>query len=90
LSNDKEVSCCCWKSGSISGDIRLQRRCYVPGETIFINMQIVNNSQSEVHSIRASLKQVFCMLVVIVVSGIAGVGSEVILLKLCIGFLRTS
>jgi len=60
LSNDKElVSFCCWKAGTVTGAIRLQKRCYVPGETIFISMQIVNNSHSEIRNIRASLMEVF-------------------------------
>jgi len=57
-SNDVEVTCCCWTSGTITATVRLNKRCYVPGETIFINADIVNNSQTDITRTRASLKQV--------------------------------
>jgi len=55
--NGVEVECCCWTSGTVTATVRLSKRCYVPGETIFINAQIDNNSQTDISRTRASLKQ---------------------------------
>jgi len=38
--------------------LRLNRSCYVPGETIFINAEINNNSRTDIENTHASLKQV--------------------------------
>lgn len=56
-SNDAVVECCCWTSGTVTATLKLSKRCYVPGETIYINAEIVNNSQTDINRTRASLKQ---------------------------------
>ena len=58
LNNSAEVECCCWTSGSVSASLRLNKRCYVPGETIFINAEIHNISQTDITNTRVGLKQV--------------------------------
>ena len=58
MTNDAVVSCCCWTSGTVSATLRLNKKCYVPGETIFINADIVNNSETDIVRTRAALKQV--------------------------------
>jgi len=58
MSNDATVECCCWTSGTVTATLKLNRRCFVPGETILINAEIANNSQTDITSTRASLKQV--------------------------------
>lgn len=57
LTSDKEVSCCCWKGGSVSAAVTLNKRCYVPGETIFFNARVNNSSTDDVTATRATLKQ---------------------------------
>jgi len=56
--NDAVVECCCWTSGTITATLTVNKRCFVSGESIVINAEIVNNSQTDITSTRAALKQV--------------------------------
>ena len=74
-SNDAVVSRCCWTSGAVSATMSLNKRCYVPGETIFINAEINNNSRTDVKRTRASLKQVCLEMFLRSLLAMLGVGS---------------
>jgi len=52
------VGCCCWKSGTVSATVKLNKICFVPGEIIYINAEIVNNSQRDINGTRVVLLQV--------------------------------
>ena len=56
--NDATMRYCCWPSGRVSATLRLSKRCFVPGETIFINADIVNNSYTDITRTHAAIKQV--------------------------------
>jgi len=56
--NDAIIECCFWTSGSVTATVNLNKRCFVPGESIMINAEIVNSSRTPVTGTRASLKQV--------------------------------
>jgi hypothetical protein len=56
-SNETVVQCCCWTSGTVSATVMLNKRCFVPGETVFISAEIFNRSQTNVCKTRAALKQ---------------------------------
>jgi len=58
ITNSAVVQCCCWTSGEVSATVRMNKRCFVPGETIFICAEIVNRSQTDISRTKAQLKQV--------------------------------
>ena len=53
-----EVSCCCCVSGEVQATFQIDRRGFVPGENIYINAEVVNNSNTSVSGTRVALKQV--------------------------------
>ena len=55
----KDVSCCCFIKGSVEATIRMNKRCFVPGETLRITGLVVNHSSTKIKSVTATLVQVF-------------------------------
>lgn len=55
---DAKVSCCCWNGGTVNATLRINRRCFVPGETIHVDAEIVNNSKANVNAVKLRLVQV--------------------------------
>lgn len=53
-----EISCCCCVSGDVSAQFRIDRRGYVPGESIVVNASVQNNSNTSVSGSRVAIKQV--------------------------------
>jgi hypothetical protein len=57
----KDVLCCCLEPGSVSAKLTVNRRCFVPGETIVMSSVIKNDSYDkrvENDTTRVSLQQV--------------------------------
>lgn len=57
LQENKDVSYCCCVSGLVDASFTINRRCFVPGETIVINGQIINNSNSTISQTTTTLKE---------------------------------
>jgi hypothetical protein len=55
---DGRVSCCCWVGGNVNVTLRLNRCCFVPGETIYIDAEVVNSTTSDVTAVKAHLVQI--------------------------------
>ena len=49
--------CCCIK-GLPDIELRINRGCFVPGETIFVNGQVVNNSNTSIEKTEINFIQV--------------------------------
>ena len=58
IQDSKVVSCCCCLDGLIEATIKIDRRCFVPGETIFVSGEVANNSNTDIRKITVKLKQV--------------------------------
>ena len=52
------VCCCCCHRGQVRAKFRINKRGYVPGESIIIYAEIHNNSTTSVNYTRVTLKQV--------------------------------
>lgn len=57
MTQDKDVGCCCCISGVVDATVDINRRCFVPGETIYMNVKITNNSNSQIPNCSAVLDQ---------------------------------
>ncbi|CAH1798042.1 unnamed protein product [Owenia fusiformis] len=56
---DQKTLCCwCCASGPISATVRIAKQGYVPGEPIYINAKIENNSSRKMRASRVEFKQV--------------------------------
>ena len=53
-----DISCCCCVTGKVRATFRINKRGYVPGEPIYINAEIHNNSNTSVTGSSVVLKQV--------------------------------
>ncbi|KAL5005003.1 hypothetical protein ScPMuIL_018459 [Solemya velum] len=54
----KTICCLCCASGPITSHFRIDKRGYVPGETIVVNGDVVNNSSRNILSVAAILEMV--------------------------------
>ena len=62
MSGETEVSCCCvCVSGQASVNVTINKTCFVPGELIYINGEVHNNTNSKYASATAIIEQVVCI-----------------------------
>lgn len=58
MTQEKDVACCCCCiSGLVDAMITVNRRCFVPGETICIILKVTNNSNSTIPNCSVILNQ---------------------------------
>lgn len=53
--NSKNLCCLCCKSGPIAAQFHIDRAGYVPGDTVYLNAEINNNSSRRMRASRVKL-----------------------------------
>ena len=54
----KEIRCFCYKGGQVEMNANIDRNCYCPGETIIINAEVQNKTNTDMYSLHAKLIQI--------------------------------
>ena len=59
---DEVTTCCCCcacvNRGTVDARVSINKRCFVPGESIVVNGQVTNHTTSTVPFVRAALRKV--------------------------------
>ena len=66
LQKQKTVCCCGFAQGPIELDMTAQRSGYVPGESIIVDGEVINNSSSIIKYTEIKLVQVMMVMMVMI------------------------